>query len=88
MIIDALIFVAIAFLSFFVRFFPQANSAVVSQITDSVTSFRNYASGAAWLFPLDLLFPLLTTVILIEFLINGFKLIRWLASIISFGIIK
>jgi len=88
MIFDAILFVAIGFLSFFIQLFPQADSNIVSQITTTLTSFRSYSSDASWIFPLDLFFPLLTTVIIIEFFINTFKLFRWLASIVTFGIIK
>lgn len=88
MIIDAVVSVVIAVLHEIISLFPLADSSVLSAISSYTSTFRIYATNASWMFPIDTLFLCFSTILIVESSILGFKLIRWLASNLTGGILK
>jgi hypothetical protein len=66
----------------------DADLTNVSNITGAFQSVRGYLMTANQFFPVDLAFTVLGVIISFEIALALWKLIRWVGSIISVGIIK
>jgi hypothetical protein len=88
MIIDGLITIIYTLLHSLAVLFPQADPATIAEITGKVAGFRTAMAGVAWLFPVDLLFKFLGLIITIEGSVSLFKLIKWIASNLTVGLVK
>lgn len=60
----------------------------IDNITESFQSFRGYLLTANMFFPVDLAFTAIGIIIAFEVALAVWKLIRWVGSILSIGIIK
>jgi hypothetical protein len=76
---------------FIVGFLPDLGDndlTNINNITNAFQSFRGYLVTANMFFPVDLAFTCLTLIIGFEVALAVWKLIRWLGSLFSVGIIK
>lgn len=67
---------------------PNTDLAIVSQIQSSLTAFVGYLQTANFFFPVTVLGGVLASIFSMELILFTWKLIRWIASIISVGIVK
>lgn len=76
---------------FIVGFLPDLSDSDltnIDNITNAFTTFRGYLTNANMFFPVDLAFTCLLLIVGFEIALAVWKLIRWIASILSIGIIK
>lgn len=67
---------------------PDTDPAIVSMISSNMTVFIGYLQTANFFFPVTTLGVILTAIFSMETGLLTWKLIKWIASIISIGIIK
>jgi hypothetical protein len=69
-------------------FFPAVDTTITAGIHDSLYNVKAYVYQFNWIFPADTFFQCLTIILAFYVLIGVFRLVKFIASIFSFGIIK
>lgn len=83
MIFSGIITLLYNIFSFILSFFPDADTAVSSLISSSIYNAKLQLVNYNWIFPVDMFYILLNaSLILLGFLLL-FRIIRWIASILS-----
>jgi len=67
---------------------PDADQEVITQFSSQISQFRQMLEDINWFFPVDTFLIFMSIIITIELAISLFKLVRWIASMVSFGIVK
>jgi hypothetical protein len=88
MIFDTLISLGITGLQFIIGLFPAADPNVVAFINNGVTSFRAALISVNWFFPVDTLLQVLGYMFIIEAAMLLIKLIRYIAGVLTVGVLK
>lgn len=71
-----------------ISLFPLADAATVTQIATQWTQFRSSLSAVDYLFPTSFFFALVSSVFIIEGSIFTFKVVRYVLSHITLGLVK
>lgn len=88
MIFEALLSFCYFILGAFLQLLPLTDPATTAKITQYTSSFRSYAAGAAWFFPIDTIFGFMAVVFAIELVIFTYKVVRWVMSMLTVGVVK
>ena len=75
-------------INFLLSLFPASDINIVNSITEFLSGFRQAMSAISWFFPVNTALSFLAIIFTIEASIFLFKLIRWIASNISVGVLK
>jgi hypothetical protein len=88
MIIQGLITFTTGIALFLINLLPVANSVTLDDISNFSTGFKNVLVSANYIFPIDTLLTFLGIVFTCEAVVFSFKLYRWIATLVSGGLIK
>lgn len=90
MILNAIIGLAYSVAMYIIGLLPDATAtdyANINNMTNALSSVRGYFIGANIFFPVDDLFTILRLIITIELIVFGFKVARFIAHILSLGVV-
>lgn len=91
MITQVSISVALSMIGAFINLFPTLSindQATITKILEISTYMKDAVASANWWLPLDDMFLSFRAFIGINIAILTFKLVRWISSMLSVGIIK
>jgi len=88
MIFDSIISVALDAFSLIINLLPDADQDIVNAINNGLTSFKSLMESINWFFPVDTAVYLVSISFSVIFAISLFKLIRYIAGIFTFGVLK
>lgn len=71
-------------LTFIITLLPPVNSDVITSISGVSSTLKTSLLSINYLFPVNILFQVLSWVITLYLIKIGFKIIRWLANFIPF----
>lgn len=83
MILDALIFLAVAVGNFILQIFPQ-HDGFPQEFTDGVSTFSGYLANLSPVLPYGTILSVVSLVLLYQFTVMGFNGIKWFMSHIPF----
>jgi len=73
---------------FVLSILPTADSNIIAQISESTLFFRNALISINWLFPVDTALLVFSSIFVIQLSLFLFKIIKYVAGIISVGLLK
>ena len=88
MIVTAIITFIANMVLWFLNLLPNANSTYITGINNAVSTLTGWLTQWNNVFPVDTLFQVLGIMLIVELGLFIWKLYRWIAGIISGGIIK
>ena len=88
MIFNSIVTFIVGVANFLLSLLPSADSGITATIGSYITVFRTTIAQAGWFFPVDTFMYLMTAYILIMGIVLTWKLVRWIGSILTAGIIK
>jgi len=75
-------------LNIIISLLPNADSGIISTITTYNTQFRSALVNINWFFPVDTALTFLGIVFVIQGIILSFKIIKYVAGVLTAGILK
>lgn len=75
-------------LELIISILPMADSAIITQINAYTNTFRSLLSGINWFFPVNTALLFLSLMFVIQTSVLSFKLIRYVAGVLTAGILK
>jgi len=88
MIFNAIVNFIVGVLNFIIALLPDADSGILDLITGTTEGFRHAMSSISWFFPVDTALLVLSAMFVIQAGVFLFKLIRYVAGVLSVGILK
>ena len=88
MIFDALISFMTWQITTVLNFFPNSDTNVENFLNSKLSDFNTYMGGAAWILPMDTFLTALTIFITITSVYFTYRLIRYVAGVLSLGVLK
>lgn len=88
MIIDAIVTMTTDFFAFLLSFFPDVNTTITTAIASGYYNIKTLLVGYNWIFPVNTFYFIMNSFLGILLAFGLYKLIRWIASILSAGFIK
>jgi len=75
-------------LEILISLLPNANASILAKISEYNDDFRLALENINWFFPVDLALIFLGMIFVIQFSIFGFRLLKYVAGILTVGVLK